>query len=336
MIYDVPVYYDPNKKISYKADSCDPLREAWERNELELTTLIRGAYPGKQLQKDELPGVRSVGYWDIKRIQNWGLEWHTNEGIEFCFLESGNLDFLIYDKQIKLQPNDITITRPWITHKLGAPNVSLSKLHWLIIDVSVRHPHQQWQWPHWIILNQNDLSELTLNLRQNEQPLWKASGELKSCFIQIGKIIKQGGNNADSKLKIQINSMLMLLLELFREGNIELDRSLIESRRSVELFLKSLEAQIEDDWTVVKMAEYCHLGVTRFTHYCKEISNCSPMEYLNRLRLRRASALLLEQPKLQVIDVAFMCGFSSSQYFNYAFKSHFKMTPNQYRNANLI
>ena len=335
MPQDILTYYDPSRKISYKADSCDPLRAAWKSNELELTTLVRGEYPGKSLRKDELPGVRSIGYWDIKRIQNWGLEWHTNEGIEFCFLESGNLEFLIDDKQIQLQPNDITITRPWIPHKLGAPNVTLSKLHWLIIDVNVRHPHQQWQWPDWIIINQNDLKELTLNLRQNEQPLWKANTELRNCFIQIGKIIKEGRNNTDSMLKIQINSMLMLLLDLIREGGNELDRSLIESRRSVDLFLKSLEAKIEEDWTVVKMAEYCHLGVTRFTHYCKEISNCSPMEYLNRLRLRKASVLLCEQPRLQVIDVAFMCGFSSSQYFNYAFKKHFKMSPNQYRKLKL-
>jgi AraC family L-rhamnose operon regulatory protein RhaS len=332
MSLEIPKYYDDTEKIIYLADSCIPLRQAWNKNELELTTLARGTYPGKIIRENELSGVRSVGYWNIKKLQNWSLEWHTNEGIEICLLEQGNLDFLLKDRQIQLQPNDITITRPWIIHKLGAPNVDLSKLHWLILDVNVRHPHQNWEWPDWIILNRSDLLELTLNLRQNEQPVWKASHEFKNCFVQIGKIIMEStGNNYDSKVKIQINNLLILLLDIIREENIVLDQSLVESKRTVRLFLKSLELKIDEDWTVVKMAEYCNLGVTRFTHYCKEISNCSPIEYLMRLRLRTASELLKQNHNLQIIDIAFMSGFSSNQYFNFSFKKHFKLTPKEYR-----
>jgi AraC family L-rhamnose operon regulatory protein RhaS len=57
------------------------------------------------------------------------------------------------------------------------------------------------------------------------------------------------------------------------------------------------------------------------------------MEYLNKLRLRQAAKILMEDKKKQVLDVAFMCGFSSNQYFNFAFKKHYKVTPNQYRKA---
>jgi AraC family L-rhamnose operon regulatory protein RhaS len=334
MTVQVPKYYDPQNKIMYEADSCEPLRQAMNSGEIELSSLARGTYPGRLLQKDEIPGIKSIGFWNIKKLQDWGLEWHTNEGIEICFLESGNLDFSIKKQTHNLKTNDITITRPWIIHKLGAPNVGLSKLHWLILDVNVRHPHQEWQWPNWIVLNQKDLKELTRYLRQNEQSKWKSNSDIKNCFIQISMVIKQH-KPYDSMLKIQINTLLILLLGLFRDGNITLDRSLTESKRTVELFLKSLESKLDDEWTVIQMAKYCHLGVTRLTHYCNEISNCSPMEYLNRLRLRKASKLLCEQPSLPVIDVAFMCGFSSSQYFNYAFKKHYKTSPNQYRKLNM-
>ncbi|SHE54871.1 AraC family transcriptional regulator, L-rhamnose operon regulatory protein RhaS [Mariniphaga anaerophila] len=332
----IPKYYDPIEKRTYEADSCVPLRQAWANNELELTSLARGTYPGGKLQNNELEGVKSVGCWNIKKLQNWGLEWHTNEGIEISFLENGSLDFLLKDCLIGIQTNDITITRPWIIHKLGNPNVDLSKLYWLILDVNVRHPHQQWEWPDWIILNPKDLDELTLKLRQNEQPVLKANREFKNCFIEIGRIIKQENKNKyDSRLKVQINNLLILLLEILNEGNIILDQSLIESRRTVELFLHLLESKTDEGWTVVKMAEYCHLGATRFTHYCKEITNCSPMEYLNKLRLRRAAKLLGEIPSTPVIDVAYMCGFSSPQYFNFAFKKHFKVSPNSYRKEKL-
>lgn len=328
----IPKYYDPIEKRTYEADSCMPLRQAWNNDEFELTTLARGTYPGKRLKNDELEGIKSIGFWDIKKLQNWGLEWHTNEGIEICFLENGSLDFLLGDNLVKVQTNDITITRPWIIHKLGNPNVNLSKLYWLILDVNVRYPHQQWEWPDWIVLNPKDLDELTLKLRQNEQPILKANREFRNCFIEMGRVIKQENKiKYDSRLKVQINNLLILLLEILNEGNIVLDQSLIESKRTVELFLNILESKTDEDWTVVKMAEHCHLGVTRFTFYCKEVTNCSPMEYLNRLRLRQAAKLLDENPALPVIDVAFMCGFSSTQYFNFAFKKHFNISPNKFR-----
>lgn len=334
MALEIPKYYDPKQKISYRADSCIPLRKAWQNDELELTTLVRGTYPGVLLKDNELPCIKSIGYWNIKKSQPWGLEWHTNEGLEICFLESGSLDFMVKNERYKLQTNDITITRPWMIHKIGAPNVDLSKLHWMILDVNVRHPHQQWKWPEWIILNASDLEELTLNMRQNEQAVWKAGAEFRECFIQAGKMIKQSRTkDYDSKLKIQINKLLVLLLDIFREGNIVLDQSLVESKRSVKLFLQSLETKANEDWTVIKMAGYCHLGITRFTHYCKEITNCSPMEYLNRIRLEKAAKLLVQDFTIPVIDVAYSCGFSSNQYFNYSFKKHFNKTPTEYRNS---
>jgi AraC-like DNA-binding protein len=332
----IPKYYDPKEKLTYKADSCVPLRQAWQNNELELNALARGTYPGQKLKNDELEGLKCIGYWDIKKFQNWGLEWHTNEGIEICFLENGNLDFLLKDKLINIQTNDITITRPWIIHKLGNPNVNPSKLYYLILDVNVRHPHQQWEWPDWIILNQKDMNELTLKLRQSEQPVLKATREFRNCFIEIGRVIKHENNGKyDSRIKVLINNLFILLLDILNEGNIILDQSLVESKRTVELFLHSLQSSLDEFWTVVKMAEYCHLGVTRFTHYCKEITNCSPMEYLNWLRMRKAAKLLKEDHDAHVIDIAYMCGFSSSQYFNYAFKKHFKMSPNSYRKEKL-
>ena len=334
MNVSVPKFYDPEQKLSFEADSCIPLRQAWEKGEIELTTLVRGTYPGKSLQKGEISGIKSIGYWDIKNIQDWGLQWHTNEGIEICFLESGSVDFMLKNDSYELQTNDLTITRPWIVHKLGEPTVNLSKLHWVILDVMVRHPHQDWAWPDWIVLNDTDLAELTRYLRQNEQAVWSAGPELRNCFIRLGKIIKNSGVMPyDSKIKIEINTLFILMLDLFRKGNIKLDQSLVESKRTVRLFLRTLESRLDEEWTVGKMADYCHLGVTRFTHYCKELSNCSPVEYLNRQRLSKASELLVADPKLAVMDVAFSTGFSSNQYFNYAFKKHFKMTPNEYRNT---
>lgn len=321
----------------YTADSCLLLEKAWMGNEIELVTLVRGSYPGTTLKSDEIPSVRSIGYWDSKIFQKWGLNWHKNEGIEICMLESGNITFVMHseregsgDVKYELKPNDLTITRPWLSHKLGNPNIGPCRLSWLILDVNVRHPHQNWQWPEWIILNKADLEELTTILRQNESPVWKGNNELRSCFDKIGKIILKGGD-FDSRLKILINNLLMLLLDLFRKGNVELNESLTESRRTVELFLKELGNCYAEPWTLVSMAEYCNLGKTQFSRYCNEITNCTPMTFLNNMRLNIAAKMLVENKEKSIIDIAFDVGFSSNQYFTTVFKNFYNKTPLRFR-----
>ena len=85
-------------------------------------------------------------------MQDWGEDLHRNEGIEFLFLETGSTKFIADEKKYHLQAGDFTITRPWQLHKLGEPNIGPGRLHWLIIDVGVRRPHQEWQWPDWVVL----------------------------------------------------------------------------------------------------------------------------------------------------------------------------------------
>ena len=219
-----PRFVDIDGKV-YNADSCVPLNNAWKTGEIQLHTLVRGTYPGHQLGSKELSGIKSIGYWNSGKPQSWGLDWHRNEGIEICYLESGSLDFKIGGEKYKLEPKDLTITRPWLSHKLGDPKIGASKLHWIIIDVGVRHPHQIWKWPSWIILNKEDLNTLTRYLRHDESPVWKSSPEISTCFEQIGEIVK-GRSHYDTKLKILLNSALMGMLDLFKRGNMELNDSL--------------------------------------------------------------------------------------------------------------
>ena len=318
--------------IVYNADSCVPLNNAWKSGDIRLHTLARGTYPGHQLGNKELTGIKSIGYWDSNKTQNWGLDWHRNEGIEICYLESGTLKFEITDNEYKLEPKDLTITRPWLSHKLGNPNISACKLHWIIIDVGVRHPHQEWKWPSWIILNKSDIEELTLFLRHNESPVWKPSPEISTCFEQIGQLVDEK-SRYDTKLKILINSLLMALLDLFKRGNVELNDSLIKSKRTVEIFLKDLEHHLLEDWTIESFAHHCNLGTTQITKYCKEITNMSPMQFLSSLRLKAAAEILQRKADKSISEIAYETGFSSPQYFATVFKQFYKKTPLQYRDS---
>jgi len=321
----------------YYPDSCTPLAQAWQAGKVEMHVLARGTYPGYPLKEGELKGIKSIGYWNSEKVQDWGLQWHRNEGIELCLLETGALSFLLEDQHYELSSNTLTITRPWILHKLGNPNIGLCKLHWFILDLNVRQPHQEWIWPEWIILSPDDLSELTRILRLNEQPVWHVSDEMKRCFVQIGRLTRLSQKeHFDSRIKIYMNEIFILLLEMLKKDKPILNDALIESKRSVSLFLKNLENDPGNDWSVSRMARHCGLGITQFSKHCYQLTNCSPVNYLNKLRLQRSRKMIAENAEISITAVAYDCGFSSNQYFTRVFKAHFKETPQQFREKTKI
>lgn len=321
--------------IEYHADTCLPLVDAVSRKKLKFNALARHTYPGKRLSEDTI-GLNSIGYWDANEPQDWGLDWHRNEGIEIHFLESGSMPYSQESQELELLPNNLTITRPWEVHKVGNPVIGMGKFYWIIIDLDVRRPHQNWVWPDWIILAPNDLEKLTNILRQNEKVCWKVDKRILDCFQKIGKAVDtdQEGSNA-SKIRLLVNNLLLLLLDLLVVEEVKLDEKLMNSSRSVQLFLKELDMKLSESWTVEKMAKSSGVGLTRFTFHCKQLTNLTPMKYLMLKRLEMSKNILVNQPDMNISDIAYQCGFSTSQYFATMFKKHEKCTPLAYRKSAL-
>ena len=82
---------------------------------------------------------------------------------------------------------------------------------------------------------------------------------------------------------------------MFRQQEIRLDESLSSTRRTVELFWADVRQNLDHlalEWTVRGMARRCGMGVTNFIHHTKQLTNMTPMQYLNHCRLTAAADLL--------------------------------------------
>ncbi len=276
-----------------------------------------------------------MGHWDALSGQDWGLPWHRNEGIELTLVEHGRIGFAVDEQTYLLESGSLTLTRPWQRHRVGDPNIGAGRLHWLIIDVGVRRPHQAWQWPPWLLFSPDDLKTLTKIIRYNEQPVWKASPELIHCFHAIARVVESENAVAGaSRLAVRLNDLFLSLLDLLQARNLRLDETLTSSERTVDLFLHDLRANPEhlgEPWSVGGMAESCGLGTTQFAYHVRRLTNTTPGKYLTQLRLMEASRLLQERTAGSILDIALKVGFSSSQYFATAFHQHFGCSPREFR-----
>jgi AraC family L-rhamnose operon regulatory protein RhaS len=306
--------------------------DAAAEGSVKLQALGRAGYPGRRLSANELPGLRSVGSWDAAGTQIWGLPLHRNEGIEISFLASGQISARIEDRFQTLHHDEFLVTRPWQPHQLGRPHVGASRLIWLILDVGVRRPHQEWRWPAWIVLSRADLAELTRCLRQNEQFIWPGSPDIRRCFLGIARVIeKDKAAGYTSQLAVLINEVLLAVLDNFRARRIPLRKSLTSTERTLHQFIAELGKGLGEAWTLDKMAASCHMGVTQFVHHFRQATNLTPANYLAKARVQWAGQLLTRDSQRPITKIAFDCGFSSSQYFTNVFTKRMGCSPRQFR-----
>lgn len=311
-------------------DSCIPLAAAADAGLVKLDALARGHYPGEPLSDGSIEGVRTLGYWDASLAQDWGLDWHRNEGIELTYVEKGGTHFAVEDHEWELQAGDVTVTRPWQRHRVGDPNIGASALHWVIIDVGVRRPNQAWHWPEWIGLAPADIERLTYLLQHNEQAVWRAGTALGEAFVETTALVGGSGPGRESALRLGISNMLLELLKTLELQDMQLDHSLTAPRRGVRIFLEDLRGRLDYKWTLPEMAASCAMGRTQFTRHCQEITNMTPIEYLTHSRIERAKEMLRTTGR-SVTDIATMCGFETSQYFATRFRTAVGTSPASYR-----
>jgi len=322
------------RRARYEIDSCEPQNRAIETGKINFHALTKGHYPGTPVPENVLSGLNSIGFWNAGGAQDWGEDAHRNEGIEIMFLETGAMAFSADQKNYDLRAGQFTIMRPWQLHKLGVPNVGPGRIHWLILDVGVRRPHQNWQWPSWMVLAKDDLNELTRKLRHNENVVWTATPAIAQTFRELARTVETWGQpHGVSRLATCLNHLFLGILDTLCDQQIPETPELTSRQRTVKLFLDEVESNLEtasEPWTINSMAEHCGMGVTAFSKYCRELVNSGPMEFLNRCRLDRAAHLLRQNNGRSITDIALACGFNSSQYFSTRFRQHFQVSPSRF------
>jgi len=329
---DIPVFRGSGQV--FVADTCAPLKTAGERGEVGLWAYGRGTYPGEPIEPGILPQLKNVGHWEVASQQDWGLDWHRNEGIEITCVRAGSLPFSCAGEDFELRPGSVTITRPWQLHRVGRPLVGPSTLTWLILDVGVRRPNQDWVWPAWLPMPASDLERLTELLSHNESPVWLANRQLLAAMDNLQRTLKRETTQPMARIATSVAEVFIELGDLLENARPILNPYLSSTERTVRLFLESLPERIHEPWTTDMMAAACGLGRTRFAHYCREMVNASPLEYLTLQRVARAKQLL-QATDLRITDIAFQCGFQSSQYFATVFRRYVGVSPGALRDAQI-
>ncbi|PEV38867.1 AraC family transcriptional regulator [Bacillus thuringiensis] len=115
----------------------------------------------------------------------------------------------------------------------------------------------------------------------------------------------------------------------------------MESKQSRNEYLRRIykvqdyiESNIDSSLSIEKLADIAGFSKFHFHRIFKGIVDEPLSRYVNRLKLERATNLLIYRLDMTITDIAYHFGFTDSAVFSRTFKNYYGVSPSQYRNDN--
>lgn len=157
------------------------------------------------------------------------------------------------------------------------------------------------------------------------------------AYPRIGNLIQEIIHEYREKNEFYIESvkgyLKALLLEIARmqaESNRIPELQLPEHFPQIWNALKYMEDHYTENIKTQELADACNLSETHFRRLFQEKMNCTPQEYLIRIRIHFACTLLQDE-NVGIEEAATKCGYISMSTFNRNFRKVMKMSPKQWR-----
>lgn len=96
-----------------------------------------------------------------------------------------------------------------------------------------------------------------------------------------------------------------------------------------------LQSHFTEDIDAIKIANHFQIGKTKLYEIAKQSYGIGIAEYIRKLRIEKAKALLAEDFKLSLSEIAFQCGFKDYNYFITIFKRVVGTSPMKYAKENI-
>jgi AraC family L-rhamnose operon regulatory protein RhaS len=274
----------------------------------------------------ELQEIVSYGRCEVKELVP-----HKNKGMEITYIERGSLEWMVDGRTEKVDGGSVFFTLPWQVHGSLIPtntdNIVWHLLFHLEEDFST--PHKKFQFPASFGFDPVETKILSNTFASSQKHCFQATETMRKL---IPDLVCELDNTKNLRKANSISLLRIVLIELKRiiAGEILNPEATGPFGKKAKSLMIELSSNCEQQWTLEQMADLCGIRRTHLNTVFYKLTGHTPMEYLATLRIAKAKTML-KQPENKIIDIAFMCGFGSSQYFSNVFKKALGMSPSEYR-----
>lgn len=248
---------------------------------------------------------------------------HSHTYYEICLVGwHGSGQFIVHDELHPVRSGDLFIARPKVAHQIRNDKRHL-ELYWMGFRECRKN-----------ISSTNEISTLWRKFAENNHSVVMPSPGAALLWHNLRAMAE--GNYLAGKNEQLCALTKILLLTILQDGAGEdavypepptRDTAMEMAVRTAIRFMKdnlSRPLKMED------IAWQTHLSSRHLSRLFTAQTGCTPMRYLENLRLENAASLLLNT-SLPIKTIAAQCGFDTVQYFTQVFQKRMHYPPGNYR-----
>lgn len=257
-------------------------------------------------------------YYVSHQHPQYFMPYHWHEELELVHIIAGTFSVTLDNIHITAQKNDILIINTGVLHS-GTPTDCIYECIVFNTHLLCSHPSS------FDFLKKLDAGSIILKdfFPANNDKLHSAF----MCLFSSMKYEKQGYQ------LVTLGTLYEILgtLEMNEWYTKKSFQSLTTHRHINQL--KKVLAFIEDNYsekiTLDQLSDLVGFSPKYFCRFFYEMTNHTPIDYLNSYRIEVACTYLLNKG-LSITEIAYKCGFNDLSYFVKTFKKHKNISPKQY------
>ena len=262
----------------------------------------------------ELYSECAVAYANVDDPRGMPCAHHHND-YELYFLISGSRKYFLSTQIFTVQPNQIMLIKPNVSHQ---------------VTINLNIPYERYV----LYISPKMMSKLCDEYpslsRTPNTPFFNLPEDIFADAIELLIKLKQETDIQDTHSNDSIKSTLAELLIMIHRNNdvSSLSTSKIDMRlqNSIDYIIEHYAEQITlEDCAAVACMSHSH-----FSRVFHKMTALSFKEFLNRIRIDKACELI-ESTSDSIADISQNVGFSSESYFGYVFRLIKGVSPTTYK-----
>ena len=238
---------------------------------------------------------------------------------EFVYMEKGSQNYSVGEQDFVVNQGEVFFTRSHETHCTGNSPEEVSALYYLIVDLSLVPKMNLFVFP-------EEYARVNEWIQNRGTRIFKAAASLPGALDRLLKCFSmRKGLHFDTHIRNALSDVLIAL-------STPLTAEPREEAHPIARSLRYIQEHLGEPISVADLPPLDEMSLSSYHKYFLQAMGVPPGEYILKKKIEKARALLSDT-NLSVTEIAFQCGFSSSQYFATAFKRFCRMTPSQFRES---
>ena len=273
------------------------------------------------------PGIICCRYWWLEKWTShemsfpyWRLYWNKNEGA-----------YVKTDRKVFLSPDKIILIPPGTSFSTGI-NFEAGKTpdnpNDLVGSRIINREAESLRLKEGRILHLFIHFNLGLHLDKINKGIYvfEVRHEEKQLLENIIETLLQGTQDFDTLTTLIIHKLILSSIAQIPAEHLHIPKTDPRINRVLEY----IDYNIQDRLTNEQLAGQIFMSKNAFTRFFREQTQCSPQEYIRKIRIDKACNFL-DRGNLTIDEIAEKCGFTDRFHLSKVFKKAKGLPPAEYR-----